>query len=184
MRGTEEEVNDSGDISRTRCLLVLVSYHHGNTEKIAKVLAEVLNADIIVPQLVRIDELQQYGVIGFGSGIYDGKNHRSLLDLADSLPPTSGKTAFIFSTNGAPALFYSSDRFVRQDEYRKMIDKDHLPLRDKLRSKGYEVTDEFSCPGFNTNGFLRLFGGINKGRPDGKDFKEAEGFARKLKSKL
>ena len=172
------------DTSGTRAIIVLVSYHHKNTEKIAKVLAEVLNANIIAPQLIRTDELEEYDLIGFGSGIYDGKNHRSLLDLAESLPPTSGKKAFIFSTNGAPASFYSSDRSVRQDEYRKMIDKDHLPLRDILRSRGYEVIDEFSCPGFNTNGFLRLFGGINKGRPDGEDLKEAEEFARKLKSKL
>lgn len=176
----EEEVNYSRDMSRMKCLLVVVSYHHGNTEKIAKVLAEVLDADIISPQLVRIDELQEYDVIGFGSGIYHGKNHRSLLDLADSLAPTSGKKAFIFSTNGAPASFYGSERLDRQDEYRKMIDRNHMPLRERLRSKSYEVVDEFSCAGFNTNGVLRLFGGINKGRPDDEDLRDAEEFARKL----
>lgn len=175
-----EEVNYPRDMSRMKCLMIVVSYHHGNTEKVANVLAEVLDAAIIAPQLVRIDELQEYDVIGFGSGIYEGKNHGSLLDLADSLTPTSGKKAFIFSPMGPPASFYNSDRSDRQDEHCKMIDKDHLPLRGRLRSKGYEVVDELSCAGFNTNGVLRLFGGINKGRPDDEDLRDAEEFARKL----
>ena len=173
----EEEVNDSRDMSRMRCLMVLISYHHRNTEKIAKVMAEVLNADIVSPQLIKIGELQDYDLIGFGSGIYHGKNHRSLLDLVDRLAPTSGKKVFIFSTNGAPASFYGPDR---QDGYRKMIDKAHRPLREKLRSKGYEIIGELSCPGFNTNGILRLHGGTNKGRPDDEDLREAEEFAREL----
>jgi flavodoxin len=35
--------------------------------------------------------------------------------------------------------------------------------------------------GFNTNSFLKLFGGINKGRPNAEDLKRAEEFAQKLK---
>jgi len=37
------------------------------------------------------------------------------------------------------------------------------------------------CPGLNTNSFLKIFGGINKGRPNAKDFKQAEEFAQHLK---
>jgi flavodoxin len=57
-------------------------------------------------------------------------------------------------------------------------------LREKLKSKGYWIIDEFSCPGLNTNSFLKLFGGINKGRPNTKDLKHAEEFAEKLKQTL
>jgi flavodoxin len=46
------------------------------------------------------------------------------------------------------------------------------------------ILDEFGCAGLNTNKFLRLFGGINKGRPDAEDLKHAEEFARKLKQNL
>lgn len=179
----ETEIGSSNTL-RSRSLIILVSYHHKNTEKIAKVFAEALNAEIVTPQLVRADELQKYDLIGFGSGIYDGKNHRALLDLADSIPPSPGGKAFIFSTNGAPIAVYGSSHYRRQAEYLKMVDRDHLPLREKLRSKGYEVIDEFSCAGLNTNSFLKLFGGINKGRPDSEDLKEAEEFARKLKGRL
>jgi flavodoxin len=60
------------------------------------------------------------------------------------------------------------------------VAEDHTPLREKLQSKGYIVVDEFACKGFNTNSFLRHFGGMNKGRPNEKDLKKAEDFARKL----
>lgn len=50
-------------------------------------------------------------------------------------------------------------------------------MREKLNSKGYVIIDEFSCKGFNTNGFLKFFGGMNKGRPNTEDLKHAEEFA-------
>jgi flavodoxin len=62
--------------------------------------------------------------------------------------------------------------------------KNHSTLREKLQSKGYVIVDEFSCRGFNTNSFLNLFGGMNKGRPNTEDLEEAEGFARSLKQNL
>ena len=54
----------------------------------------------------------------------------------------------------------------------------HTPLREKLLSKGYMIVDEFNCLGFNTNSFLKYFGGINKGRPNAEDLKDAEEFAQ------
>lgn len=178
-----EEAEIEKKAARTRSLIVLASYHHKNTEKVAKIIAEVLNAEVIAPQLVKKDELQEYDLVGFGSGVYGGKNHRSLLDLADNMPPSSGGKAFIFSTNGAPVSVYGSERYRHQAEYIKMVEKNHLPLREKLRSKGYEVVGEFSCAGLNTNSFLRLFGGINKGRPNSEDLDHAEEFARDLKAR-
>lgn len=56
-----------------RSLLVLVSYHHHNTEKIARVFADVLDAPIKTPQQVNPEELREYDLAGFGSGIYGGK---------------------------------------------------------------------------------------------------------------
>jgi hypothetical protein len=42
------------------------------------------------------------------------------------------------------------------------------------------IVDEFICAGVNTNIFLRLFGGTNKGRPNAEDLKHAEEFAQNL----
>jgi flavodoxin len=147
-------------------LLVLFSYHHQNTEKIARVFAKVLDAQIKTPQQIKPEELLDYDLIGFGSGIYSAKHHESLLELADKLPQVNNRKAFIFSTSGITGEVKAA--------------KDHSKLREKLQSKGYIIVDEFQCKGFNTNSFLKLFGGINKGRPNAEDLKHAEEFAQKL----
>lgn len=153
------------------CLLILFSYHHKNTEKVANALAEVLEAEIKSPGQIELDELEDYDLVGFGSGIYGAKHHRSLLQLADRLPSVSNGKAFLFSTCGIPAIGMTDEVMV----------ENHAPLRERLQSKGYTIVDEFSCVGHNTNSFLRLFGGINKGRPDAGDLKRAEEFAQNLK---
>lgn len=163
-----------------RSLLVLVSYHHKNTEKIAQVFAKVLDAPIKTPQQVNPEELQEYNLVGFGSGIYGGKHHEALLDLADRLPKVTDKKAFLFSTYGAPEFLVAQ----ATPRAREFIDKNHLPLREKLQSKGYVIVGEFSCAGFNTNSFLKFFGGLNKGRPHADDLRNAEAFASDLKQNI
>jgi len=152
--------------NKNKFLLVLYSYHHHNTEKIAKVFAKVLDAEIKGPKEINPEEIQEYDLVGFGSGIYSAKHDKSLLGLADELPEVNNKKAFLFSTAGITG------------ESKKI--KDHSKLREKLESKGYTIVDEFQSKGFNTNSFLRLFGGMNKGRPNTQDIKNAEEFARGL----
>ena len=151
-----------------KSLLIVFSYHHNNTEKIANVMAKVLDAETKTPQQTDPEELQEYSLIGFGSGIYGAEHHESLLDLANRLPRVTDRKAFLFST--------SSNL--------EPLSKNHLTLREKLQSKGYMIVDEFTCAGFNTNSFTRFFGGINKGRPNAGDLKNAEEFAQNLKQKL
>jgi len=151
-------------------LIVLFSYHHNNTEKIAKVFAKVLDAEIKTPQEIKPDVLPDYDLVGFGSGIYSAKHHESLLELGDGLPEVNNKRVFLFSTAGITGKSKASN--------------DHATLREKFQSKGYLIVDEFQCKGFNTNSFLKLFGGMNKGRPNTKDLKNAEEFAWSLKKTL
>ena len=66
----------------------------------------------------------------------------------------------------------------RVEEY---TSKCHKTLKETLQSKGYTIVGEFGCAGFNTNKFLKYFGGINKGRPNCEDLKHAEEFALKLR---
>lgn len=156
-------------------IIINISIHKGNTEKIAKAIASVLNCELKTPKEIHPEELYQYDLIGFGSGIYSSKHHTELLDLVDRLPYVTSKNAFIFSTCGAPAFAVDGGHV---NEY---IVKSHAPLREKLRAKGYTIVDEFNCPGWNTNSFLKLFGGINKGRPNAEDLTNAERFAENLK---
>jgi flavodoxin len=156
-------------------LIVLVSYHHDNTQKIAEVMAKMLDAQIKSPHQVNPEEFTQYDLVGFGSGVYVGKHHESLLELADKLPQMTDMKAFLFSTSGMPVGISGQQRL---EEYTR---KCHLTLKEKLQSKGCLIVDEFGCAGFNTNKFLKWFGGINKGRPNAEDLKHAEEFASKLK---
>ena len=153
-----------------KVLVVIFSYHHKNTEAVARAIAAVLGADVVTPQEANPAELAGYDLIGFGSGIDSGKHYAPLLDLADRLPTVTARKAFVFSTCGAPAFGVT----------RNFILKNHSALRDKLQAKGYTIVDEFGCPGWNTNMFLRFLGGLNKGRPNAEDLKRAEDFARNL----
>ena len=157
-------------------VLVFYSYHHNNTEKIAKSIAKVLDADIKKPQELNSGDLQKYDLLGFGSGMYDGKHHESLFELVDKLSQVTDRNAFIFSTCGIPGIFAKS---ISSNVGEMAVQ--HLELREKLKSKGYKIVGEFGCPGFNTNSFLKWFGGINRGRPNVRDLKSAEMFALKLK---
>jgi hypothetical protein len=57
----------------------------------------------------------------------------------------------------------------------------HTALKEKLASREFLVVDEFCCKGGDTVGLLKLFGGINKGRPDEKDLAAARACAQGLK---
>jgi flavodoxin len=150
-----------------KSLLIVFSYHHNNTQKVADTIARVLDAEIRIPQQTNPEDPQKYDLIGFGAGIDSGKHYRELLDFADKLPQVDSKNAFIFSTAGITGY--------------KKRKKDHSTLREKLNSKGFAIVDEFQCKGFNTNSFLKAFGGMNKDRPNSEDLKQAEEFAQKLK---
>lgn len=160
-------MNDK-EVFPLKCLLIVYSYHHNNTQKVAEAIARVLGAEIKTPQNTTPQEHLNYDLVGFGAGIDSGKHYRQLLEFADKLPQLDNKRAFIFSTAGLTG--------------EKKLAKDHSTLREKLESRGYRIIDEFQCKGFNTNVFLKYFGGMNKGKPDEEDLKHAEEFAQNLKS--
>ena len=147
-----------------RTLIIYTSVHHGNTEKITKVIAETLNCKMLKAETVEVDTLKDYDLIGFGSGIFTGKFkfHKSMIQLIDSLPKQLAKKAFIYSTSGQGNVSYNN------------------PIKSKLEEKGFEIIGMFACKGFNTAGPLNLIGGIAKERPNNDDFQAAKTFAQSL----
>lgn len=133
--------------------------HHGNTEKIAKAIADAINADIIKAEDVNIDALADYNFIGVGSGVYGGKMHKNILELMERMPNFSNKKAVVFSTSG-----------MGKDEYNNFI-------KQKLQEKGFEVLGSFACKGFDTFGPFKFIGGLAKGRPNDEDLLNAKNFA-------
>ena len=169
----EKKANVFEDKLPVKSLVIVFSYHHNNTEKIANACAKALGAEVKTPHQVKPEEIAEYDLVGFGSGIYSATFDPSVLDLAGRLPNTAGKKAFLFSTYGAPAFIAN----------REFIEKNHQQIREKLQAKGYTIIGEFGCAGWNTNSFLRFFGGLNKGRPNAEDLRNAEDFARNVKGK-
>ena len=165
-----QKTSNEKDNKVSKCLIIVCSYHHNNTAKIAGKFSEILNAQVLTPEEVIVEGLKEYELIGFGSGIDSGKHYEPLLDLAERLPEVNKKQGFIFSTSGVQG--------------KSKVEKDHSLLRQKLQSKGYTIVEEFSCKGFNTNSFLKYLGGMNKGKPDNLDLKHSEEFALGLLEKM
>jgi len=138
-------------------LIIYHSEHHGNTKKIAKAMAEKINADILKAADVNLNKFKGYDIVGFGSGVYNGKLHKELSEILSKLSQQEDKKAFIFSTTGSKT--YSSMA--------------HERFRPMLEEKGFEIIGEFSCLGFDT---ALTKEGINKDRPNKQDIKDAEDF--------
>ncbi len=139
-----------------KALIIYESYHQGNTKKVADAMAKALGAELKKPGEVDVRQLNDYDLIGFGSGIYGGKFHDSIMKVAGDLPHLE-KRAFIFSTS----LFGN-----------KGMAK-HAPLKTLLKEKGLTVVGEFTCKGSTIPFF-------NRGRPNAGDLANARRFAEKL----
>ena len=153
-----------------RTLIICKSFHHQNTAHIAAAIGEVLHADICKPDDADPTTIQDYDLIGFGSGIYFGQFHSSLLEWVEKTPEASPKSrkAFLFSTEGLPFLGWLW----------------HRSLKSRLLKKGFDIIGEFHCSGFDTVGPLTLLGGLNRRHPDNRDLANAAAFEQELLVKM
>ena len=149
-----------------KSIIIVASRHQGNTAKVAQVIAEVLNAELVTVDKAHSAAIDKYDLIGLGSGVYWGRHDRELLALVHAWPPQGNKRAFIFSTSGrGEGMIFN--RYNRR-------------LRNALTEKGFTIIGDFSCRGYDTVGPLKLFGGFNKGRPNEADLAAAARFAHGL----
>jgi flavodoxin len=149
-----------------KSLIIVYSYHHNNTLKIANEISDVLGSEVKSPLDTNQEELMEYDVVGLGAGIDSGQHYKELLDFAVNIEKVVGKQCFIFSTSAVQG----------EDK----VNKDHFQLREVLNAKGYNILGEFSCKGFNTNSFLKFIGGMNKKHPNTEDIVNAREFASKI----
>ena len=152
--------------------LIIYSSVHGNTEKIAKAIAEVMNAELKKVDDAIADDIKNYDLIGFGSGIYYGRHHKNLLKFAENANG-NGKKAFIFSTSSGKKL--------------PIINNFDKALLKKLSKRGFTVIGNFNCRGkkayYNTPGLIiRPFcGQKEEDRPNAEDIEKAKKFAENMK---
>lgn len=152
-----------------RALLICVSVSHGNTAAIARAMAEALGAEVRAPEEVDPQTMNDFDVVGFGSGVFYGSHHRRLRQYVGQLPTARNTRAFVFATAGTGRL-----------QSRPW----QSPLEKVLAEKGYDVVGSFVCPGFDTWLPLKLFGGINKGRPNVRDLSRAHRFAQSIATQV
>lgn len=150
-----------------KTLIIYKSYHRMNTEKIAKAIAQEMNAKLEKVENVKPEDLVEYDLIGFGSGIYGSRFHKTVYEFLEKMP-NMNKKVFVF--------FTSAD-----------FGENHQ-IKEKLSIKGCAVIGEFNCPGeysplgFNLNckSKLAFIGGREKGHPDERDKERARMFANGL----
>lgn len=142
------------------CVIVYESIYNGNTEKVARTMAQTLGCSFIKSQEALKADLSQYKAIGFGSGIYFGCHHPAIFEVVKKLDQ-SAQDVFIFSSRGAPIL-----------------GKYHEHLKQLLIEKGKKIISKFSVRGYDETGPWVIIGGGNRGKPDEKDLKKAEKFLR------
>jgi flavodoxin len=146
-----------------KTLIVYHSEHHMNTEKVARDMSQVLGANLVTAKIAQGENISDYDLIGFGSGIYHGQFHKDLCAFVENLMVPKGTRAFLFSTTGSKSYAQRAHR-----EFQKMLEK-----------KGFTVVGEFICLGFDT---ALSSEGINKGHPNEQDLEKARSFASGMRA--
>ncbi|ASW43973.1 MAG: flavodoxin [Clostridiales bacterium] len=150
-----------------KALILYYSNYKHNTEKLAKVFARKINCDLINIESTKDINLENYDLIGFGSGVYKESMAPKLFKLVDRLN-LKGKNVFVFSTSGVGMKFYNNK------------------LLKLLKEKGAIIKGSFACKGsfiakeFSDNKIFDFLGKLSQGHPNEKDFKKAEEFITKL----
>lgn len=148
-----------------KILIIVKSKHNDNTLKIAEAMAENAPATVCDLEHAKLFKLSDYDIIGFGSGIYFGKHDKELFEFIKPLCDKK-KYCFVFSTSGS-----------------KNFEKNNSALIKLLESKNKVVLGSFGCRGLDKFFIFRLFGGLNKGKPDFEDFEAAQNFIEDIMQK-
>jgi flavodoxin len=144
-----------------KTLIIYVSIYQANTRKIAETMKETLDATLLEPEEVQVDTLNDYDLVGFGSGIYWGRFYKRLRNFIKKLPVLENKKAFLFATCGNETPTKSIEKI--------------------LVKKGFNLVGKFSCFGYNTWFLAKYLKRERKGKPDSEDFQRAREFAESLK---
>lgn len=141
--------------------IVYYSKHHGNTKKLIDAIAAQHDVTAIDATEVKTADLSGYDMVGFASGIYYSKFHKSVLEFAEQNLP-DGKPVFFLYTYGAEKKGYTK------------------AITEAVSKHNAQIVGEYGCFGFNTFGPFKLIGGIAKGHPDQADLDGAVKFYTSL----
>lgn len=142
--------------------IVYSSTHHGNTEKVLNKIKEKFPETVLIKAGdFNPDDFNRYEAIGFASGIFYLKFAKPVDKLFEQALVGSVQKLFLFTppARSMPVL---------------------KNFAQKTEQSGKICMGIFGCKGFDTFGPLKLIGGLNKGRPNEDDFKNAIDFLGKI----
>lgn len=139
--------------------IIYYSKHHGNTKKLLDAIQAKHDVTLINVLTDKNVDLSEYDRIGFASGIYYSKFHKSVLEYAKQNLPKNANVFFLY-TYGA-----------KKENYTKAI---------RAAVSSANILGEYGCFGFNTFGPFKLIGGIAKGHPDQSELDGAVKFYKSL----
>lgn len=139
--------------------VVYYSRHHGNTKKLIDALGQDVTA--IDASQVQEADLSGYDAVGFASGIYYSKFHKTVLEFARKNLP-EGKKVFFLYTCGTEKKGYTK------------------AIGEAVAERKAQVLGEYGCLGFDTFGPFKLIGGVAKGHPTDEEIAGAAAFYKKL----
>ncbi len=145
-----------------KTLLLYASTHHGNTEQLARAMAEAAGADVGNLLASPVPDPSGYDLIGLASGVYFGTLHQRVLDFADQAPLRPSQRVFLAATCGVGYRDYTAG-------VKKLLARRNIPC-----------LGSFQCRGYDTYGIFGKLGGIAKGHPNERDLANARAFLRAL----
>lgn len=144
--------------------IVYYSAHHGNTKKVLDAIAGKFEVTLIDAVKTPDADLTGYDLIGFASGIYYSKFHKSVLQWAEQRLPAGAKVFFLY-TCGADKAGYTA------------------AIARIAAQKNAVILGEYGCPGLDTFGPFKLIGGIAKGHPNEEEMSRTVQFYADLTEK-
>ncbi len=147
-----------------KSLIIYYSNYNSNTEKIAKIFADSIDAELVnLKESININ-IDNYDLIGFGSGVYNENLSPILFREVEGLK-LEGKKVFVFSTSCVGFKLYN----------KKLI--------KILTSKGAICKGSFACKGsfvYSDNKIFELLSKRSVGHPNEDDIINAKKFIEKI----
>ena len=143
-----------------KTLILYRSPHHGNTKKLLDAIQKAFPDVVLAKAGEDAFNASQFDTIGIASGVYAGKLHTRVRKALKTING-DGRKAFAIYTCGDKAGGKYGERYLAL-----------------LREQGFQPCGFYWCPGFDTVGPLRFFGGVNKGRPNAEEINGAAAFYR------
>ena len=132
-----------------KAAIIYASVHHGNTEKVVTAMAQDMPVTLFKAEQAQNIDFSEYDCVGFASGIYAGRFHKSIYAFLKHHRHELPKYAFSVCTSGM-----GKGRYAKK-------------FAGYLQANGFTVLGEFECKGFNTFGPFKLFGGTAMTLPTG-----------------